>query len=305
MLEMRQIRGFKADTYIRPLLSFDRFCTEQDCTVPELTQELVFGWLNSPAGLSDLNDNALAIRHFGTYLHAIEENTYILPNKFTPRRHHCLPYIFTDSEITALFEAIDSLPPTESEPFLNEIAPVIFRLIYTCGLRPNEGRNILKENVNIETGEILIDRTKNRKERIVVMSDDMSALAKRYNLRLSIFGNDSPYFFPAKDGNAISDRKLYAAFNKAWSTVSRPNGKTPFHPARIYDLRHRFASACLNRWLDKGENLKVMLPFLRAYMGHSSLSETAYYIHILPENLTKSPGIDWEALDAILPEVEV
>jgi integrase len=124
-------------------------------------------------------------------------------------------------------------------------------------------------------------------------------------MRLSIFGNDSPYFFPAKDGNAISDRKLYAAFNKAWSTVSRPNGNTLFHPARIYDLRHRFASACLNRWLDKGENLKVMLPFLRAYMGHSSLSETAYYIHILPENLTKSPGIDWEALDAILPEVEV
>jgi hypothetical protein len=47
----------------------------------------------------------------------------------------------------------------------------------------------------------------------------------------------------------------------------------------------------------------AMLPFLRSYMGHDKLSETAYYIHILPENLIKSPGIDWDALNAILPEV--
>ena len=69
------------------------------------------------------------------------------------------------------------------------------------------------------------------------------------------------------------------------------------HPGkiRVYSLRHQFASACLNRWLDNGENLMAMLPFLREYMGHKNLSETAYYIHILPENLIKSPAIDWSS----------
>ena len=38
----------------------------------------------------------------------------------------------------------------------NEILPVLFRLIYTCALRPNEGRELLAENDNLETGEILI-----------------------------------------------------------------------------------------------------------------------------------------------------
>ena len=38
----------------------------------------------------------------------------------------------------------------------------------------------------------------------------------------------------------------------------------------------------------------AMLPFLREYMGHNSLSETAYYIHILPENIVKSSAIDWD-----------
>jgi hypothetical protein len=46
-----------------------------------------------------------------------------------------------------------------------------------------------------------------------------------------------------------------------------------------------------------------MLPYLRAYMGHDSLSETAYYIHILPENLVKTTAIDWDAFNSMLPEV--
>ncbi len=47
----------------------------------------------------------------------------------------------------------------------------------------------------------------------------------------------------------------------------------------------------------------AMLPFLREYMGHSNLSETAYDIHILPENIIKSSAIDWDKLNAMFPEV--
>ena len=47
-----------------------------------------------------------------------------------------------------------------------------------------------------------------------------------------------------------------------------------------------------------------MLPFLREYMGHKTLSETAYYIRILPENLVKSPAIDCNQFNDLLPEVE-
>lgn len=47
----------------------------------------------------------------------------------------------------------------------------------------------------------------------------------------------------------------------------------------------------------------AMLPYLRAYMGHDRLDETAYYIHILPENLVKSSAIDWDAFNRMFPEV--
>ena len=39
-----------------------------------------------------------------------------------------------------------------------------------------------------------------------------------------------------------------------------------------------------------------MLPYLRAYMGHEKFEDTAYYIHILPDRLLKSPGVDWESI---------
>ena len=39
----------------------------------------------------------------------------------------------------------------------------MLRLIYTCGLRPGEGLRLKKENVNLESGEMLITETKLKK----------------------------------------------------------------------------------------------------------------------------------------------
>jgi len=36
-------------------------------------------------------------------------------------------------------------------------------------------------------------------------------------------------------------------------------------------------------------------------MGHNSLNETAYYIHILPENLSKTPAVNWDVFENMFP----
>lgn len=303
MLEFRVAHGYQEKTHLPNLIKFDRYCAEHFPAASELSREIVHAWLDDEtASASRITAKANTIRQFGKYLGATCEEAYVLPDKFAPFRSVFAPYIFTDSELSALFTEIDRLPPDKSEPFLLEIAPVLFRLIYTCGLRPNEGRELLSENVNLNTGEILVTNTKYGKERIVVMSDDMLGLCRKYDLRRNIFGNSSPYFFPARDGNAFSGTKILAALGKAWTTAAYNLQNPVPRTVRVYDLRHRFASACLNRWLDAGENLMVMLPYLRAYMGHGRLSETAYYIHILPENLVKSSAIDWNVFNDMFPE---
>lgn len=301
-LDYRTARGFKRETHLRYLIKFDRWCMQAHPEQALLSRELVLDWIGDASASSyDIVQRVASIRQFARYLCAIGEEAYTLPEKFAPLKSKAAAYIFTDAELTALFRAIDQLPPTKKEPFLNETAPVLFRLIYTCGLRPNEGRELLEQNVNLETGEILITHTKCNKERLVVMSDDMLAFARKYGQRRKIFCGENPYFFPSANGGALAAETVHSAFNKAWSHADL-SGKYP-RKVRVYDLRHRFASACLNRWLDNGENLMAMLPFLREYMGHNGLSETAYYIHVLPENIIKSSAIDWDKFNAMFPEV--
>lgn len=301
-LDYRLARGFKRETYIRHFIGFDHWCMQKYPGQELLSRELVHDWIDdSVASGHEVAHRCTAMRQFGKYLCSHGEEAYVLPGKYAPLKSRAAAYIFTDSELAALFAAVDLLSPPKKEPFLNEIAPTLFRLIYTCGLRPNEGRELLQENVDLDTGKVLITHTKRNKERFVVMSDDMLALARKYEMRRRVFGNGNPYFFPSAAGGALTTETVYSAFNRAWSHADL-SGKYP-GKIRVYDLRHRFASACLNRWLDNGENLMAMLPFLREYMGHKDLSETAYYVHILPENIIKSSAIDWDKFNAMFPEV--
>jgi len=57
------------------------------------------------------------------------------------------------------------------------------------------------------------------------------------------------------------------------------------------------------KWLDEGADLFAKLPYLSAFMGHTHFSNTAYYIHLLPENLIRSSAIDWSHFSDLIPEV--
>ena len=305
-IKFRVARGYNADTHLTSLIKFDLFCAEHFPHEIQLTQEIVHGWIDVESETARyLSGHATAIRQFGKYLCAVDEDAYVLPEKYLPNKRALCPNIFTDDEISALFAAIDELPPSKTEPHLYKIAPVLFRLIYTSGLRPNEGRTLLTENVNLDTGEVLITHTKYNKERFVVMSDDMLDFARNYEVSRNIIGSGNAYFFPSNKGGALSSNSIYSALNKAWTTATVSPQSPVSRAIRVMDLRHQFASACLQRWLDNGENLMNMLPYLQAYMGHDRLSYTAYYIHILPENLLNSSAIDWDVFNNMFPEVEL
>ena len=55
--------------------------------------------------------------------------------------------------------------------------------------------------------------------------------------------------------------------------------------------------------MDEGTDVSTMIPYLSEYMGHGDFSTTMYYIHLIPENLTKNAGIDWERFVRIFPEI--
>jgi len=303
--EFRQTRGFNPDSHILNLMRFDRYCVESRVESDILTPETVHGWLDAEMNEDSraIGSRASTIRQFGMYLCAVGEDAYAIPEKYNTNQRAYLPYNFTDDEIAALFHAIDRLSEDRREPFLHVIAPVMLRLTYTCGLRPNESRELLCENINLKTGVVKITNTKRNKERLVVMSDDMNKLCACYNAKRVLFANGSPYFFPTAAGGAFPSARIQAVMKKAWS-VAVCSKDCPIPPnIRVYDLRHRFVSARLNLWLDEGRNLMSILPYLREFLGHNSLNETEHYVHILPENLSKSTAIDWDRFNEMFPEV--
>ena len=260
------------------------------------------GWLDEQHSV--VARKASAVRLLGNYMQALGKDAYVLYDGYATNETNPSAYILTDDELTALFRAIDKTEPTNKEPFLHEITPVLYRLIYTCGLRPNEGRELKQENINLKTGEIFITNTKWKKERLVVMSQDMLSMCRSYNKRREVFARGNEYFFPSFGGDGpLGKYQLSYYLRDAWVRANLSVNEKKLPHIRVYDLRHRFASAALMRWLDLGVPLGSKLAYLRAYMGHNTLSDTAYYIHLLPENLVKSAGIDWGAFDEIIPEV--
>lgn len=304
MLEFKVSLGYQRSTYEGFLRDFSRFCRGNYPQENRLTMDLVHAWaiMRPTESQSGFRRRLAPLREFGKYLNAIGIESYVIPSNFSGGKSSFLPYIFTDEELRSIFTEADCIKRNQNTPNRHLIIPVLLRLIYFCGLRPNEGREIKKSDVDLDSGTLFIRKNKTHRERIVPMSDDIRNFCTDYNEKLEIFSPKSEYFFPDSDGIPYSAKWLTRQFLSIWKRIQPPQCSTR---VRIYDLRHRFASAVMMNWLDEGVDLYAKLPYLSTYMGHARFSDTAYYIHLLPANLTRSNAIDWESFSALIPEVSL
>ena len=114
------------------------------------------------------------------------------------------------------------------------------------------------------------------------MSDDMNTYIKQYLSVWELYHEENPYLFPYHNKH-LSIHQVRSFFNICWKTAN-PNIPADNLPkARVYDLRHRFATENIMRWTEQNVNISIMLPYLKTYMGHANLNDTAYYVHLMPE----------------------
>jgi integrase len=59
----------------------------------------------------------------------------------------------------------------------------------------------------------------------------------------------------------------------------------------------------LRSWFDRGEDVGALLPVLQAYMGHSSISDTAYYLRLTAESCPQIAARVQQAAGDIVPRV--
>lgn len=246
--------------------------------------------------------NATAVlREFGKYLSARGyPDTYVIPAKSNPAYVPEPPYFFTTEEINQFFSACDSVQPHPSFPGRDLTLPVLFRLLYCCGLRCKEVRTLLHENVHPDECFLDIIQSKGPKSRRIYISDELSLCLKAFEKSICLVFPERKYFFPVRQQTCYGCSSINANFRRLWMKAF-PEFELSSRP-RAYDFRHHFVWANLNRWAREGIDINVMLPYLMRYMGHKNIKSTLYYFHFVTEFFPEFALLA-EPLESILPEV--
>lgn len=114
------------------------------------------------------------------------------------------------------------------------------------------------------------------------VSESLRARLADYHRRLA--GQpDWEWFFPGRAGLALTVGNIDKNFRRfLWQARISHGGRG--HGPRVHDLRHTAAVNNLRSWFAQGRDVAALLPVLQAYMGHSSLADTAYYLHLTAES---------------------
>ena len=283
-VEQKRALGNKYNACVEVFNGFDRFCNEQHLEVPTISKDLLSLWEEKRPHENERTQviRISYVRQLCEYLH---NKGYDVPKVFHPApksSNRFVPYIFTKEELERLFSAADATKATLASPIRHLIMPVLFRLIYTCGLRVSEALQLKVSDVDLEFGMITIFGAKWDKDRVVGISDSMLEYMRKYRSHPLVAGFDSEYFFPSPDGGFYNTSTIYAYFRDYLFKVGIPHrgrGKGP----RVHDLRHSFAVHVLNKWSSEGKDMYTCLPILRVYLGHSSLTATEKYLRLIPD----------------------
>lgn len=297
MMSYRNAVGYATATYRSAIPPFIDHCARNYADSTVITQEMVDSWLTGyPYSANSRAIFISLLREYTKYLRFLGRNDYIPDEEYSTKRIAFQPYLFTDDELSGLFDTIDSYTgSTCGKRYLPEVVlPVYSRFLYCCGMRPQEPPALLCRDVNLSTGDIYIRQSKRHKDRHIIISEDMLKLCGKYD---ALAGKRN-WFFQKWNGEPYET----SWYNQMWRRLLKKSPLVWRGIPRPYDLRHAFASRNIIRWMDAGKDAMELLPYLSAYMGHSELTSTLYYVHMLPEKLRKAAKIDWEKLSTVYGE---
>lgn len=305
LLEQKKSIGYPYATSARILKAFSAFCASHYPDETILTQAIAMHWAEKRPGehVNSLLRRITPVRQLAIYLNSIGIDAYIIPPGIPGKQIRYVPHIFTDAELRAFFAEIDRCAISSYSPARHLSIPVFFRLLYCCGLRSSEARLLKVADVDLEIGKLTIRQSKGHKDRLVMMSEEVLQLCRRYHVQVSRIFPDCEFFFPNRIGQPYHKAMIDYWFHLFWNqtgVMSLNSG----NPPRVHDFRHTFAVKRLNLWVQEGKDLHALLPYLSLYLGHAHLTETDYYLHFVPEFFPVFQQKTLEKGASLIPELK-
>ena len=189
------------------LSNLDRYCLENHPGEAVISRDMFTGWMRRREGErknSSHNARLYVLNSLARYQRMLGRDAYADDGQMRLKAARYEPFIFTDDELSMLFRTADSLEPTVRNDTRHLVLPVMLRLIYCCGLRPDEVRNIRISDLDLHDRTILIHKPKNRKDRKVLMSKDLAVIIASYIVTITAFQPRMEYLFENQYGGAYS-----------------------------------------------------------------------------------------------------
>ena len=187
-----------------------------------------------------------------------------------PRASRLLPRSLSEEEVEALLSA-----PEVSDPLGNRDRTML-EVLYATGMRVSELVNLRQEEVNLIQGVIRI-RGKGGRHRVIPLGDEAIRAVNEFTsgARIEILlDRQTEYLFPTRRGERMT-RQAFWHLIKRYARKARIAKKLS-----ASTLRHAFATHLLSH----GADLRVV----QALLGHTDLSTTQIYQHVLRERLKAS-----------------
>jgi integrase len=300
-LKEKKMTGFKFEKQARELERFDDYYFRAGYRGVKLTRSMTDAFIYgiSYEKRSTHYKKEILLNGLAEFLIRQGHRVYVPPVKSAPaERCAHIPYIFSEDELKDFFMAIDRFPKSD-QTNRDIVDPVLFRLLYGCGLRVSEAINLKIGDVDFKTGTVTILDGKNGKDRLVPLAESLVSRFRRLKEKLHTFSHSSAYFFISPRGSRLDKSTVYYRFRGYLLMAGISHTK---QGPRVHDFRHSYAVHCLKKWVLSGGELTNLMPYLAAYMGHADFRGTQYYLRLTadlyPDIIQKTEA----TLDYVIPK---
>ena len=280
-LDLKHSLGYKYALEEILLSQFDKMCIFKYPKEKVLTRIIAMDWATARKNesKSSIGNRIVTIREFAKYLNNTGKYAFVIPTTYIPKKKKYQSYIYTNFELKKIFDVIDNKKFNCRYKNCYIAYPVLFRILYCCGLRISEALHLKVKDVDLQNGIIYVYESKNNTDRLVPISEKLKNICIKYfnKLHLSSARNDF-FFFTKNSQTQIGQSAIHTSFRKILALAGVEKSK--LNNPRIHDFRHTFAINCLKKFISENKDLNAYLPILKTYMGHSKFKSTEYYLKL-------------------------
>ncbi|WP_077215150.1 tyrosine-type recombinase/integrase [Bacillus dakarensis] len=305
-VEYKRNLGYKfGESSLYQLRYMNDFFKKYDMVTLKLNKEMVEDYVSKRGKESAKTQHMRMslIRQFAIYMNSMGFDFYVHPKELIPISKTFSPYIFTREEIASIIKVVDNLKYIPSSKYYHVIYPMLFRMLYGCGLRINEALSLKKVDVDLDGGILTVKKAKNNTSRLVPMSTSLTNYCRRYVSKMGFDMHEDGYFYPSRDNGKYNNTPVYVKF-KDFMKEAGIFAENEVGP-RVHDIRHTFAVHALEKMVQDGQDLYCALPILCTYLGHRDIESTEKYLRLTEEAYGQIIDSVTPLYNGVFPEVQI